>query len=199
MRAVTGASSCLAECWRKQHRIRPLREVVPLGKVAGEFVVSPVAKYKLDLITRAERFQVLHLERIGLPRVGTFHVDNLDYSGWHSVERALAAGLKQDLVAALQKLPHQGHDLTLLQHRLSAGDLDQAPIWAQPLDFGERFFRRHLSPAIERVFAVAPGTAQVAAREPDEHAWQARVRGLTLQRLVNLCCLHYRLPGVGLA
>ena len=126
MRAVTGARSFLAECWRKQHRIHPLPEVVPLGKVAGEFVVSAVAKHKLDFITIAERFQVLHSESIGLTRVGTFHVDNLDYSCWHSVERALAAGFKQDLVAALHQLPHQGHDLALLQHGLSARDLDQA-------------------------------------------------------------------------
>src|ERR1700724_1733345 len=166
MRAVTGASSFLAECWRKQHRIHPLREVVPLGKVAGEFVVSAVAKYKLDLITIAERFQVLHSESIGLTRVGTFHVDNFDYSCGHSVERTFAAGFKQDLVAALQKLPHQGHDLALLEHRLSARDLDQAPIRAQLLDFGEHFFPRHLSPAIEFVFAVAPGAAQAADREP---------------------------------
>src|SRR5258708_10877484 len=130
MRAVTGASSFLAECWRKQHRIHPLHEVVPRGKGAGEFVVSAVAKDKLNLITIAERFQVLHSESTGLTRVGTFHVHNLDYSCWHSIERALAAGFKQDLVAALQKLPHQGHDLALLQHRLSARDLDQTPIWA---------------------------------------------------------------------
>jgi hypothetical protein len=44
--------------------------------------------------------------------------------------------------------------------------------------------------ASERVFAVTPGATQIASGQPDEHARQACMRGLALDRFVNLGYLH---------
>src|SRR5579863_2913664 len=105
------------------------------------------------------------------------------------MQRALSTGFEQYGITIVQKTLHQGHDFPLLQHRFAAGDLDQSAR-TQHLDLCGGFFHGHAMTAGESVFAVAPRATQIASGEAHEHARQARMRGFTLDRFVNLSYLH---------
>src|SRR4029078_3185799 len=77
-----------------------------------------------------------------------------------------------------------------LQHRLSASNFHQAAIWAEPLHFRLYLFQRHLASTRERVFAVAPVTTQVAARQAHKDTRQPGVGRLTLDRLEDFSDLN---------
>ena len=108
----------------------------------------------------------------------------------HPVERTLAASFEQNGVTRDQQLVHQLDCLTLLQKGLAAGNFNQSAVRREAvylvLDLGQR----HALAALEGVFAVAPGAAQIAPSQPNEDARYSRVGRLTLQRLVNLDDLH---------
>src|SRR5690242_20321314 len=57
-------------------------------------------------------------------------------------------------------------------------------------DFGFNFGRRHLLASSEGVFAITPGTAKIARRQPHENAGKTRKRGLALNGTVNFDDLH---------
>ncbi len=83
-----------------------------------------------------------------------------------------------------------------LQHGLAAGDLNQAAVWTKALHFFEDLLRGHLTAALKGIFAVAPGAAQIASRQPNEYARQPSVRGFSLERFVDFGYLHLGLPAV---
>ena len=76
------------------------------------------------LVVRFERVQVIHVERIGLAGVGTFHVHNFNHALGHMLQWPLTTGLKQHCITGPQQSLHQWYQLAFLQHRLPAGDLD---------------------------------------------------------------------------
>src|SRR5215467_3690909 len=123
-------------------------------------------------------------------RIRALHVDNLDDFAWNILQRALAAGFEQNEVALIDETPHQRDNFSFLQQGLSAGDFDQASAGAQTGDLGHDLVGTHPAAAMEGVFAVAPGAAQIASREANEDTGQARVGRLALERFVDFGYLH---------
>src|SRR5262249_19733183 len=66
----------------------------------------------------------------------------------------------------------------------------QAAVGAEMCYFIENFLGSHPLAAVEAVFCVAPGAAEIASSETDENAGQSRVGGLTLERFVDFSDLH---------
>jgi hypothetical protein len=60
----------------------------------------------------------------------------------------------------------------------------------QLVDLGKDLIDRHLLPAIKAELAVAPGAAQVAAREANKNTRQSSVGGFALQRFVDFSDQH---------
>jgi hypothetical protein len=82
----------------------------------------------------------------------------------------VAAGLEQHLLAPVGQRAHQ-LERAGLQHRLPAGELNQ--LAGVALDGRQDLVHRELVAFVESVLGVAPGAAQVAARQPDEDARHA--------------------------
>ena len=66
------------------------------------------------------------MKSVGLARVRTFYIHDLDDPAGHALERTLAAGLEQNSVARIQKTLHQRDKFALLQHGFAAGDFHQS-------------------------------------------------------------------------
>src|SRR5688572_19883706 len=71
-----------------------------------------------------------------------------------------------------------------LEKRLAPGDLD--PLDAVTVRLAHDVVDRSARPLVERLRRIAPGTAQVARGEPDEHARPAGMGRLALNRAVDL-------------
>src|SRR6266404_4978149 len=93
-RCITGAGGLLAERGREQYGIYLPVKMVMRHKFACKLVVSSVAQDKLDLVLAIQPVEVLHVERVGLTRVRTFYIHDLDHPPGHTVQRTLAAGLE---------------------------------------------------------------------------------------------------------
>src|SRR6266478_711787 len=159
---------------------------MPPNEITRKLVVRAIAQHELDLIVGPERLQILDRKSIGLARVGTLHVHDLDDLHWHTRQGSLAAGLKQNLVAAVEQLLHKRNHFLLLQHRFAARDLDESTTRAQGNHLVEDFFPAHFAPAVETEFAVAPGAAKIASGQTHEDARESGVRRFALQGSVNL-------------
>jgi hypothetical protein len=68
-----------------------------------------------------------------------------------------------------------------LQEWLTSRDLNQWTI--VPVNNRDNVIDSHLVAFEEGIGRVAPGTAQVAGRQADEHAWPAGARRLALNRI----------------
>ena len=107
-------------------------------------------------------------------RIGTLYVDDFDDTGGNTLQWPLSAGFEQYRIAAVEQTLHQGDDLALLQHRLAAGDLDEAT-GAQARDLIQHLVDGHFAAALECVLAVAPRAAQVAPSQAHEDTGQTRM------------------------
>src|SRR5271157_14840 len=192
VRRIANTCCILAKRGRENHRSDSRAELMLSDKFPREFVIAPAGNHKFHLVVGYECAQILYAESVTLAGVGTLHIHDFHYLRRHAFQRPLTARLQQNGVACNQQPVHQRNRLALLQHRLASGDLDQAAIGRETMHLVLDFLERHAVAALEGVLAVAPGTAQVASRQPHKNARQARVGGLSLQRLVNLYDLHGR-------
>jgi hypothetical protein len=85
----------------------------------------------------------------------------------------------------------------LLQQRLAAGDLDERTCVS--VDSREHIVDRHLPAFMECVRRVAPRTAQIAGRQPDEHAQTAGVGRFALNRMEDLVNRQHFYYSTGMA
>ena len=125
----------------------------------------------------------MHLLR--LAAAGALHVDDRACTALRQAREpgTMAAGLDEDFVALLNERLHQRIDVRL-EHRLAAGQLDQLAV--EPGHFGDDGLDGHLVAFGEGIRRVAPRAAQIARREADEDARAPDVRGLALNRQVDL-------------
>ena len=86
-------------------------------------------------------------------------------------------------VGRFEQAIHEGVHV-VLQERFAAGDLDERTFIS--LDFGHDFVDRPFGSLVKRVRRIAPRAAQIARREPHEHAWLAGPRRLALDRVEDL-------------
>ena len=101
----------------------------------------------------------------------------------HGLDAQVAAGLQHHRASLVEQALHQRVDL-LLQQRLAAGDLDD--VTAIVAHAPDHLVHAHLLPLVERVGGVAPGTAEVAGGQADEHARPPGVGRLPLDRVKDL-------------
>src|SRR5580698_7604586 len=173
MRTVACSGGVFAERRRKQDGVHPLRQIVPVSELLRELVVDAAAQDKFNFVVRGQGLEIFLAKSSARARVRTLHVDDLDDPGWNPLQWPLPTSLEQDAVAVVEEMLHQGDNFALLQHGLAAGDLDQPAAGTQPRNFVENRFEGHLAPALEGVFAVAPGTSQIASGKTHEHASQS--------------------------
>src|ERR1700734_1681347 len=125
---------------------------------------------------RSQRLDILDMKCIGLAGIWALYIYYLDDFRWHLLQRALSASFKQYAISGFQQLEHEGDEFALLQHGLTAGNLNQTAAGVESSYLVPHFFGAHLAAALEGVFAVAPHATQIATREPHKYAWQASVR-----------------------
>src|SRR3954471_5743706 len=136
-------------------------------------------------------------KRVTLTGVRTLYIHNLQHSYRNPLQWPLSACFEKHFVASLKHSMHQRNQLTLLQHRLAARDLNQPRSWAEVLNFVEDLLGSHFLAAVKTVFGVAPRAAQIATGQAHEYARHASVCRFPLQRLVNLSDLHLSVPDHG--
>src|SRR5271163_3397122 len=103
---------------------------------------------------------------------------------WSSDVCSSDLGLDHQLVSKSQQPLHQRNQFALLQHGLSAGELDQ--LYGRELrDLGYDFILVQLVAACEGVFRVAPGAAQIASGETHEDARKAGEARFTLDGFID--------------
>ena len=95
----------------------------------------------------------------------------------------MAAGLEHHRAGRGQQAIHQRIHV-FLQQRFTAGNLDERTV--VPVDLGHDLVHRHLATLVERVLRVAPRTAEIARRQPHEHARTPGARRLALNRVEDL-------------
>jgi len=143
---------------------------VVLDEVACEFIVCAIGEDELDFVVGGKGFEVFDTEGIGGGGgTGTFHVDDLVDGAGHGCERLFAAGFDHEGVVLREETVHEREEFAGLQHRLAAGELDEAA-GGEGFDLREDFVGSEGFAAGEGVLGVAPGAAEIAAGEADEDA-----------------------------
>ena len=168
---------------RQQNGRGARAERVPIDDALRELVVAAVLNDELDFVVPRQPAEVLPIVLVGFAAGGTLDVDDFENRRRHPRNGPMAAGLEHDAPARGQQTVHQRIHL-VLQQRLAAGNLDERA--AMPIDLGHHLVHRHLAPFVERVRRVAPGTAEVARRQPHEHAGLAGARRFALDGVEDL-------------
>jgi len=168
----------------RREQDRRTRGEIPLANGhGGPLVVGAVGDDELDLVPGSQRIEVRPSVPSALPASGTLHVDDaLDPRG-HAVDREAPTGLEENFEAARDEGAHQLARVRLEQ-RLASGHLDERA--AERLHPCDDRTDLHVGALVERVRGVAPDAAQVAPRQPDEHAGPPRVGGFPLHRVEDL-------------
>ena len=168
---------------RKQHRADAAGQPVADHDVARELVVLAVLDHELHFVLRGEALDVRPVVSMGLSAAWALDVHDADHRGRDLLDTEVTAGLEHHGEAFVEQPLHQRIDI-LLQQRLSAGDLDDGAF--ERLDPFDHLVERHLVSLGECVRRVAPGAAEVARRQADEHAGPPRVRRFSLDRVEDL-------------
>ena len=159
-------------------------QVVARDDVARELVVGAILDHELHLVVRRQPVEVAPVVLAGFAAARALDVDDL-----HAPPPARASIGRWPPVSSMhrraagQQPLHQRIDV-VLQQRLAAGDLDERA--AVALDRRDHLVDRHLAPFVERVGRVAPRAAQVAGRQPHEHARAPGAGRLALNRMEDL-------------
>ena len=83
----------------------------------------------------------------------------------------MAAGFEHYRTTSFEQPIHQRVHV-FLQQRLAAGNLDERTTILP--NRGDDLLDRHFAALVERIGGIAPGTSQIACREPHEHAGPTR-------------------------
>src|SRR4029077_15535931 len=93
MRGIASSTRIFAKGRGENSRVHPSAQLMTSHEVASEFVVRAITQHKLDFILRIERFEVFHVEGVGLARIWTLYVHDLNHTLGHPLQWPLAAGL----------------------------------------------------------------------------------------------------------
>ncbi len=170
MRTVARAAGIFAKGGREQDSVYALRQAMPVGEVAGKFIVGATAQHKLNLVVRRQGLEIFGVEGVGLSRIWTLHVHDLDDFGGNPLQWPLSAGFEEHSIFSFQKLAHQRQQFPLLEHGFAAGDFHQPAVGTKLLHFVPHLLGSHFPSALKRVLTVAPRAAEIAAGEADEDA-----------------------------
>src|SRR5438105_4103458 len=157
--------------------------MVAIDHVAGEVIVGAILDDELHLVVRREAIEVLPVVPVRLAAAGALDVDDLPHGRRNAVDRPVSSRLQHDRPARGKQPIHQRIHV-LLQQRLAARDFDEPTLVL--LHSGHDVVDRHLAPLVKRVRRIAPGAAQIARRQPHEHARFPRARRFALDRVEDL-------------
>ena len=169
---------------RHQDRGATRREVVTPGDIARELVVGPVLDDELHLVVRREPVEIAPLVLAGFAAPGTLDVHDLD-----DVGRARGRSDGDRRSRASPCGPGRG-GATSGRRRPPAGAARLPVIstsgqsWLS--DRGDHLVHGLLAPLVKGIGGIAPGAAQIARRQPDEHAGTAGVGRFPLNRIEDL-------------
>src|SRR5262249_19448087 len=180
LRGSARSGRLLAKGRRKQHGTHFSLKAMPRDKFTSEFIVTAIAKNKLDLVLRIQHFQIFRVKGVALSRVWALHVDDFHHSLRNLFQGPLTTGFKKHRVARVEESLQERDQFTLLKHRLTAGDFHQTTIRTEALDFGENLLGSHAMATREGIFTVTPHTAEIASGETDEYTRHSCVRRFAL-------------------
>jgi len=160
----------------------------------GPFVVFDCADNELDFVDALQETDVFPAVAGDFAAAGALQVHDSMNAPINRFEVVGAAGFEQNGKARITQPFHQWNGVGL-QERFAARQFDQ---WqtrsgfglcerlGQPENLGLYFRQRHAMPFAESIGSVAIRTAQVAGRQPDEHAGKTREGAFALLTHVNL-------------
>src|SRR5712672_2050155 len=173
-------------------------------EVSRKFIIAPGGKHKLHFILPANDLQILPLESIHFSGIRTLHIHNLNDLLRQTPNKTLTARFDHHCISDGQQFLRHLVDF-LLQERLAASQLHKRNsclssirTCASPREFvhaRQHFVDAHLFAAMKSVSGIAPGTPQIAARQPHKHTRQTCARAFSLNRFENFRNEHELFSG----
>src|SRR5678815_434790 len=168
---------------REMNRGGAANELVSSDDVAGELVVGAILDDELDLVLRTQPLEILPVVLRVLAAARTLHVEDRHDISRNALGAAMATGLEQHRLAAVEQTLHERIHL-FLQQGLAAGHLDQRAFVA--IDLTEDIVQGALVALVKGIRRIAPAAPQIACGQAHEHTRPSGVCGLALHRMKDL-------------